>query len=191
MNNGVSLLIINYGTPGLVTNFLVSIEKNIENKENFEVIIIDNGFPYKGDSRKVISPTNFLFRIQFIQNPKNSYASAINLGVRFANYNILIVANSDIEILPQFSYNYILNIFEQNEKIGVIGPQLVYPDGSWQRSFGPFPSLAELIISLIFFDALNHVLHQQLMTKKRLPKIKRSVDYVDGAFMIIRRKCFD
>lgn len=191
MDNGISFFIVNYGTPRLVTNFLVSIEKNIKRKENFEIIIIDNNYPYKGDLRKVIMPTNFSFRIQFVQNPKTSYASAINLAAQFANYNILIIANSDIEILPQFSYDYILNIFRQNERIGVIGPQLVNPDGSWQRSYGPFPSLLELIFSLCSLDALSHALQKCLMSKKLLPKIRRQVHYVDGAFMMIRRKCFD
>jgi len=191
MNDSISLLIVNYDTPKILVNFLTSIEKNIKQKENLEVIIIDNGYPYKGDSREEILPLKFSFKIQFIQNPRTSYASAINLGASLAKSDLLIAANSDIEIPPQFSFGPLINKFKQGKKIGVIGPQLIYPDGSWQRSYGPFPSLSELIFSMILVDALNRAISKHLFAQSLLSNNEKDVDYVDGAFMGISRKCFD
>jgi len=191
MTEDVSIIIINYGTPDLIRNFLKSIKENIVCRNNLEIIIVDNAYPAKGDSRQQINQNESSVDIQFVQNPKASYASGINSGYSRASYNIIILANSDIEIPKTFSLSNVLDEFNKNPKIGIIGPQLVYPDGSWQRSYGPFPSLLELIFSLCSLDAFSHALQKFLLSKNLLPKTRKQVHYVDGAFMMIRRKCFD
>ena len=191
MSYGISLLVVNYGTPELLKSFLFSIENNIKRKDNFEVTLIDNNYPRKGDSRKVIMPSEFSFKIQFVQNPESSYASGINLGANLASYDIIIAANSDIEILPQFSFEPFIDIFKQDARIGIIGPQLLHSDGTWQRSYGPVPSFKEAISSLMLFDAFSHAIYRYFMSKVLLSRRIKEVEYVDGAFMVIRRKCFE
>ena len=191
MIEGVSIIIINYGTPDLLVNFLQSISNNTERLRNLEVVIVDNAYPIKGDSRRFISPKDTTLNMRFVQNHQASYASGINLGYRQTTHNIVILANSDIEIPKTFSLRNMLDEFNKDPKIGIIGPQLVYPDGSWQRSYGPFPSLLELMFSLCSLDAFSHALQKCLMSKNLLLKTRRRVHYVDGAFMMIRRRCFD
>ncbi len=189
-NHGVSLIIVNYGTPELLSNFLASIDRNIIKKGNLEAIVVDNDYPRKGDSRQTVEALNLSFKIHLTHNHKNSYASAINRGAQFANNDILIIANSDIEIPQNFSFEPIISAVDQNSKIGVIGPQLIYPNGRWQRSYGLVPSLKELLLSIALLDAFIHALYRYVMTWRLFPRKIRSVEYADGAFLIIRRACF-
>lgn len=72
------------------------------------------------------------------------------------------------------------------------GPQLVFPDGSWQRSAGRLPSLISGVAGLLLFEsvlngleALRHWWNRDRGRRGR----PRSVGYVDGAFMVVRREC--
>ncbi len=191
MNFGYSIIVVNYGKYDLLMNFLNSVEKNIDKRERFEVIVVDNNLPNNKKTGSHIDTSKFNFKLKIVKNNVNSYSSAINLGVKCANYDIIIASNSDIEILPQFAFAPITRIFEQDSQIGVIGLQLLYPNGMWQRSYGFVPSLKEGMIYLLLIDALAHAFYK-LLNKNGISFSKmKKVGYVDGAFMIIRRKCFD
>lgn len=189
--NGISIITVNYGTPRLLMNFVNSLEKIIDIKEQIEVIIVDNGYPHLGDSRSILSPTCYSFKIYFLQNDRTSYASAINQGAQIASRDILVAANSDIEIIPGTKLAPVIELMSDNPKIGIIGPQLVYPDKTWQRSYGRIPSIKEAIISLSLLETVQHSIYRYLWAQKIKFFKTKIVDYVDGAFMFINRKCFD
>lgn len=191
MSDRISLIVVNYGTPRLLTNFLVSIDENIDDKTHLEVIVVDNGFPHKGDSRKICKPHKFSFRLKFAQNHQTSYASGVNCGVRLATNDIIVVANSDIEISPKTSLESLTSILKQDARVGIVGPQLLYPGGSWQRSYGLLPSIQEGLNSLFLLDGLIHGINRFLLARNMVSTTAKNVGYVDGAFMIIRRTCFD
>ncbi len=185
-----SIIVINYGTPDLVLRLLKSIANAAQGLVP-EVIVVDNGYPQKGDSRGVVHPERFPFPILFVQNPASSYASGVNRGAAQASGEYFALSNSDIQLLPDSPLLPLLHWLDERPRIGVAGPQLVYPDGTWQRSYGRFPSLREAVISMTMRDSLGNGITAWAFRhgwKSRRPK---AVDYVDGAFMVVRRSCFE
>jgi len=185
-----SIIVINYGRCDLLANFLNSICNSSDLRLVNEVIIVDNGYPQKGDSRDVINSSTFPFKIQFVQNAESSYASGVNRGAALATGEILIISNNDVELLPGCSIQPMLDYLQENPRVGVVGPQLIYPDGSWQRSYGQFPSLREVIISLMMLDSICNGIRKLLFRYNWLGRRPKKVDYY-GAFMVVRRSCFE
>lgn len=192
MAKGVSIIVINYGRSDLVMNFLDSIRNSADSKVVSEVVIVDNGYPQKGNSRDVINVSSFPFKIKFVQNPESSYASGVNRGAALAKEEVFIIANNDIEFLPNHSIQPLLECLLHDPSVGIVGPQLVYPDGTWQRSYGRFPSLKEAVESLTMIDSIrNEILKRTWPCLWSVGIKSRLVDYIDGAFMAVRRQCFE
>jgi len=132
---------------------------------------------------------NFLVKI--VDNLQNSYASSVNCGVAVGHGDILVISNNDFEWLPNSSIQVLFDHLRREPRIGVVGPQLVYPDGTWQRSYGRFSSVWETFTSLTMFDSLWHGIIMWVFRHNWLPRWPKKVDYIDEAFMVVRRSCFE
>ena len=187
----LSIIVVNYGISELLLNFLNSIQNSSDSTLVQEVIIVDNGYPFKGDSRDVIDISSFSFKIKFVQNPESSYASGVNRGVALASQETLVISNNDIEWLPGVSIQPLVDYLWRESRVGIVGPQLVYPDSSWQRSYERFSSLKCALISLTMLDSLWHGIIAWAFRHDWLSRQPRIVDYVKGAFMVVRRSCFE
>lgn len=188
---GVSIIVINYGRADLVMNFLESIRNSTDSRLIEEVVIVDNGYPKKEDSRNVVNASSLPFKIKFVQNPESSYASGVNRGAALATGKIFIIANNDVQLISNCSIQPLLDHLWGDPHIGIVGPQLVYPDGSWQRSYGRFPSLKEALESLLMIDSIKNGICIMAFHCNWLKRRPKTVNYVDGAFMVVRRSCFE
>jgi GT2 family glycosyltransferase len=187
----VSLIVITYGKQQLARNLVDSLRAHRDRTAIREVVIVDNGYPDQGDSRQLLSPGDYPFPVRFVQNPGRSYSTGINLGAAASDGPVLIVSNSDVEWLPDFSIAPLLDHLAAHAEVGVAGPQLVFPDGRWQRSAGPFPSIREILGSLLMLEVLRNGLAAAWLARGQARATIRTVDYIDGAFMVISRRCFD
>ena len=183
----LSFIIINYNTKDLLFNCLNSISVAIEDINNlvYEIIVVDNA-SVDGSSEMVIKtfPT-----VKIVQNFTNKgYAYAVNRGIESALGEYLLILNSDI-IFTNNCLLPLLNYSKNNPRIGIIGPQLIYPNGNLQRSYGSIPSLSQAFLD-VFFIRFIWIQIKNIL-KKRLgyefDKKSKSVGYIDGASMVIRR----
>lgn len=186
----ISIITVNYGRPDLVISFLHSVCRSADLSMISEVIIVDNGYPQKGDSRNVIDSAVFPVTVRFVQNAGSSFASGVNQGAALATGEGLIIANNDVELLPGYSIKPLADYLRKEPSAGVVGPQLVYPDGSWQRSYGRYPSLREAMISLAVLEPMWNGIRRLLFRHGWRVSRAREVDYIDGAFMVVRKTCF-
>jgi len=187
----LSVIVLNYGVYGLLSNFLQSMICHTDSNLVRDLVIVDNGYPLQGDSRDRVDASLFSFKTKFVQNSESSYASGVNRGVTLASEETLVIANNDIEWLPTSSINSLVDCLGRDPRIGVMGPQLIYPDGRWQRSYGRFPSVWEAFISLTMLDSLWHGIIMWAFRHNWLPRRPKRVGYIDGAFMVVRRSCFE
>lgn len=187
---GVSLIIVHYGDPGLLWNLLASLEQHPDKKLIDEVIIVNNGLSLdKGERVRLETYKNLPVKIA--DNPQNSYASGVNHGVATSHGDILVISNNDVEWLSNSSIQVLLDYLRREPHIGVVGPQLVYPNGTWQRSYGRFPSIWEAFTNLTMLDSLWHGIIMWAFRHNWLPRRPKRVNYIDGAFMVVRRSCFE
>lgn len=185
----VSLIVVAYGAKHLVSNLLNSLKAHPDRSAIREVVIVDNGFPEMGDSRHTVNPADYPFPVLFAQHHGRSYSRSINIGAALCTGSVLILSNDDVEWLPGYSLIPAVKELLSHPDVGVAGPQLVFPDGRWQRSAAPFPSLREAIGSLLLLGVLeNRVASARLSRGAVTPS--EDVDYVDGACLVVSSACF-
>lgn len=132
--------------------------------------------------------------VKIIQNKERmGFAENVNQGFsekESGKYYVLI--NPDIICSPDV-FNNLIEFMDANPKVGVAGPQLLNSDGSVQPSSRGFSTpLAVLVRGLhldgVFkeFEFLKSYLQRDLSRNQ-----SSEVDWVTGAFMVIRRQAIE
>ncbi len=134
-NIDLSIIILNYnGYKDTIDcyNSIIEKTKNI----NYEIIIIDN----KSTDDSVMMLNN-LKNIIFIEADYNcGFSRGNNLGIKEAKGDYIILLNNDTELIND-ALSIMVDFMKNHPDAGAIGPQLYYPNGSLQKSYGPFHSL--------------------------------------------------
>lgn len=164
----LSIIVVNWNKKNYLRKCLKSInEKTIY--PNYEIIVVDNGS--KDGSVAMIK--NEFPEVKLIANKKNmGFAKANNQGITYAintESNYLFLLNNDTEIIDKNWLNELINFSKSDEKIGVVGCKLIYPNGDIQFA-GAYVNSAG-IGKHITSDIKNPV----------------KVDYVTGAAMLIKK----
>ena len=135
----VSVVVVNYRTPDLTAQAAAS--ARIERAP--EVIVVDNG---SGDDsvdalRSLVSGS-----IQLVESHVNGgFARGANLGACRASGDVLVFLNSDARLQPR-SLMRLTDAVTASGGRAIIGPRLVEPDGTVQRSAGLVPKPLDLVI---------------------------------------------
>ncbi|NWF56550.1 MAG: glycosyltransferase family 2 protein [Syntrophaceae bacterium] len=179
------MLLVTYNHRDFVQTCLRSILPAAADNSR-EIIVVDN---HSSDGTGALIRRLFP-RVQLIENRKNlGFARAANQAFRESSGEFLLLLNPDILVLPGTIEEMIAYI-RQNEKIGVLLPKLVNPDGSLQfscRTFcHPFTLfLRRAPLGWFFSDHPSVRRHLMMDWDHRQP---REVDWGLGACMLIRRK---
>jgi N-acetylglucosaminyl-diphospho-decaprenol L-rhamnosyltransferase len=130
-------------------------------------------------------------------NEKNlGYAGSNNRAMReFTTQPYIWLLNSDTET-GRHSLEQLYTYMEAHPEIGSLGPQLVYPNGSFQSVGGYFPNPLNVFLYLIPLTKLLPVaikckLHQIAAFPQPIPREGVELDYVTGAAMFLRKKSLD
>jgi GT2 family glycosyltransferase len=148
-------------------------------------LVVDNG---STDETLQIIAAGFP-EVRVLHNPLNGYARAANLGLRNTTSKIALVCNADVTF-PSGAIRALTEFLERRPKIGVLGAQQVYPDGSWQRSWGLATGVTEVLVEACGFTSLRNGL-RKVLWPRQLNCRAIEVGYIDGAMMAIRRAAFD
>jgi hypothetical protein len=181
-----SLIVIHYGDPSLTESLLESLQSHPDSLYFDEIVIVDNGCGLTDSEIESFSSTELVTKV--VQNQGTSYASGVNIGVEASTGEFLIICNNDIEWVVGNSIGPALATLTK-EGVGIVGPQQVYPDGSWQRSFGKLPTVSNEICSLLFLDTVSLFLSRLLFQLGVCRVVTK--EYIDGAFLLIDRNCFE
>ena len=148
-------------------------------------IVVDNG-SQDGTVEMVRSEFPEVKVIQAGQNV--GYATALNVGVKETSSSFVLAANPDTIFLEN-SLQTLADFLNNTPRAGMAGPQQFFPDGAWQRSYGDVQGISEGIKALMGITSVKNVIRRRLSA--HLHGRPRSVGYVDGAVMMIRRAAFD
>ena len=138
----VSIIIVNWNTHELLRACLNSINSF---GIGAETIVVDNG---STDGSVQMVSDEFAW-VRLIRNAENcGYARANNQAIKVCNRKFLLLLNSDAQ-LTDGALEKMVGCMEENDKIGICGPRLIYPDGRDQWSYGDLPVLLWEILGLI------------------------------------------
>lgn len=190
MNNlpiKLSIIIVNYNTLELLKHCL---SKLLEMKLDLpvEVIIVDNCS--RDGSREWLTQIGSQ-KIRVLALSENrGFAGGSNAGIRISIGEYVLLLNTDA-FPTAGALMTLVTYLEQHPRVGIVGPQLLYENGDWQPSTGLYPSPKSAFLGAVGLVSLKHFF--QKISWPITGKWWRpcSVEYVDGACMLIRRTVID
>jgi N-acetylglucosaminyl-diphospho-decaprenol L-rhamnosyltransferase len=110
------------------------------------------------------------------------YGRGVNRGAAVAPKRpYLLVSNPDV-VVHEGAVATLVAFLEQHRSVGIVGPQIVRPDGTVYPSRRVFPN---------FWLAAPLWPGNPATRKYRSPRSDGTVDWVSGAFFLVRREAFE
>jgi N-acetylglucosaminyl-diphospho-decaprenol L-rhamnosyltransferase len=148
-----------------------------------DIIVVENG--EAGSTMPALSGQ----RVVLVEPNMNlGYGRGVNRGVAAApRRTYLLISNPDV-IVHEGAVDELVQYLDSHPSIAIVGPQILRPDGSVYPSQRVFPNfwLAGLHAILAPLWANNPA-----SRRYRSPRADGSVDWVSGAFFLVRRESFE
>ena len=141
----VTVIIVNYRTPDLT---LVAAASAIQAGTD-GVLVVDNSAPDQGLGRLARQPS-----VDIVDLQRNmGFGAAANAGSRKAPGESLLFLNSDAEIASG-GIQALKSALANWEGRAIVGPRLVSPNGTVQRSAGLLPRPSDLVVRALGLHAI-------------------------------------
>jgi GT2 family glycosyltransferase len=123
---------------------LDSVQSTNQN-EKFQVVVVDNA---SSDETAEIINEKKTKNLDFIQNTVNvGFTKAVNQGVKIAGGEYILILNPDTQ-LTEGSVERLMETISSDSTIGLVAPQLRFPDRNIQYSCRRFPTFWNVITEM-------------------------------------------
>ena len=169
-----SIVTVNYKTAEKVGELYDSLATYLV-PGSYEFILLENNSG-EGQNKLLNKKFDQKKEVHLIALKQNlGFGGGYKEAVRFAQGEFLVLINPDIVLTSNILETLEVAI-EQDSKVGIVAPQLMNADGSFQGNAREFPKVLDLLC-------------------RRLGKVKPrllpgSVPWVQGSFMMMRRRFF-
>ncbi len=177
----VSVVVVTYNT-------LPWVERALESVRGHETIVVDHG---STDGTVELVRERFP-GARLIQQENKGLGGGSNAGMRVASGDYFLLLNSDawavddaVERLAAFA--------DEHPEAAVVGPRLLNPDGSLQRSVRGFPSLWRLATEYLFLRKLaprSRALNAFYGAGFDHDEVQEA-EFLMGAVLLVRREAAD
>jgi N-acetylglucosaminyl-diphospho-decaprenol L-rhamnosyltransferase len=177
----LTIVIVTHNTKDLVGNLLASIAADTTLHRLLEnIIIVDNGSTDGTESIVEDLP----LPLKYLRQDRNlGFAAAVNKGFSLVASPYVLFLNSDTQLIAGDTAK-LLAYMEDHPETGICGPQLIYPDGSPQRSYAFPPALLFEIVPLSILGAL---LPGRYAVRAGSPSRPQEVQSLIGAALMARK----
>jgi hypothetical protein len=186
---GLSVVIVNWNTVDLLDGCLQSVVDNVPPDGRVEIVVVDNAsVDGSVDHLGSVWPS-----VRVIANDENvGFCRANNQAIRLTVAPYVLLVNTDAR-LTNGCVDTLLGYLERDSKAAVVGPRLVYADGSFQRwTAGRALSLRSCATYLLGLDRL--VPRHRVFWGMYLPydtPVACTTGWVTSAVMLLRRAALD
>jgi hypothetical protein len=180
----LSVVIVSWNVRALLQRALTSTRRSWGARDDLELIVVDNG----STDGSVAMLQQAFPAVELITNTTNrGFSSANNQGLARASGDYLLLLNPDTEIVDD-ALPRMVEYMERHPRVGMLGPQLRFPEGDVQSSRRRFPTLPILFLESTWL--------QGLLPRRRLARYyvqdrpddqTQPVDWITGAAMLTRR----
>jgi N-acetylglucosaminyl-diphospho-decaprenol L-rhamnosyltransferase len=178
----ISVVIVSWNVRDLLRQCLRSI---LDAGYSIEVIVVDNA---SADGSVEMVRAEFP-AVHVIANAENrGFPAANNQGIAVARGRCVLLLNSDAEVVGD-ALATMVAFADEHPDVGVVGPQLLDPDGSVQSSRRRFPTLATAFFESTWLQpcAPRRLLERYYVCDQPDDAVQ-DVDWVQGAALMARRE---
>ncbi len=154
-----------------------------------EAIVVDND---SSDSSAEMVQAEFP-QILLIANDRNrGFTAANNQGLSLSRGRHLLLLNPDTEVVGD-ALRAMVSYMDEHADVGVLGPQLRYPDGSLQASRRRFPTLATALVESTVVQEWwpDNRFIRRYTVADRPDNVVQQVDWLVGACLLVRRQVYE
>lgn len=180
----VSVSIANFNQGALLERCLRSIFENSEGT-SLEVFVVDNA---SKDGSVDMVREKFPNIVLIVNEQNKGYAFANNQAIERSEGRYVLVLNNDTIVLPS-ALPKMVEFMDEHPSVGLLGPRVLNPDGTLQRSCSNLPNFWRLTCRAFYIDKLfpgNRVTGNLFMSYWEYDSI-REVGMVSGCCMLVRR----
>lgn len=185
----LSVISVSYNTRDLLRGCLDSVISTLGSQLEYELLVVDNA----STDDSVVMVRDCFPQVRLFDNLENlGFAAGSNQAIAESSGRYVILLNPDT-VVREGALDGMMRLLEGRSNIGVVGPKLLFPDGSFQHSAFSFPSLA-----MIFLDFFP--LHHRLGNSRVNGRYPRGlyemgepfpIDHPLGAALMVRRQVID
>jgi hypothetical protein len=153
-----------------------------------EIIVVDNG----SEDGSVEMVRRDFPNVRLIANQDNrGFPAANNQGIAVAAGRYVLLLNPDTEILDE-ALARLVAFADDHPRAGMVGPQLLNPDGSVQSSRRRFPNLVTAFFESTWLEpyAPRRLLDRYYLLD-RPTDATQDIDWVTGAAVLARREAIE
>jgi N-acetylglucosaminyl-diphospho-decaprenol L-rhamnosyltransferase len=179
----LSIVIICWNDLKVIENCLRSIFESTH-QIKFEVIVSDNG---SIDGSIELIRTQFPL-VQIVENRANlGFAKGNNVGIGLALGQYILILNPDT-IVQEHSLDRWIEYADRHPAVGAFGCRVHNPDGTYQRSARPFPTISRYLVSALGLRFLGRLKNLVLSDEYEGWKgdTEREVDWQSGCCVMFR-----
>ncbi len=184
----ISIIIVSWNAKEFLSECLQSLTAETDNHCS-EIIVVDNA---STDGSLELVQKHFPHVKLIRSNTNVGFAKANNIGIRQSIGRYVAFINSDVKVL-EGCLNRILAYMDKHPDIGMLGPKILNPDSTVQRSFMRFPTLWNNLCRALALDTLfpKSKLFGDLFTTFGSYDTIRTVEVIFGCFWMVRREALN
>lgn len=184
----VSIVIVTYNSASVIGACLDSLAADCASGLA-EVIVVDNA---SGDDSVDVVRRKYPWAALVAGRENLGYSKGVNLGMQQARGRFLLVLNPDT-VVHRGTLRRLIDFAEKTPDAGIIGPKLVFHDGTVQLSCRRFYTFRVLVMRR---TPLGKLFKNDRAAREHLMldfdhESTREVDWVLGAAMFVRREAVD
>lgn len=182
----LSIIIVHWNTPELLTECLYSLDANERNLD-YEVVVVDNA------STRDINEVGMRFNVghfNFLKLEKNiGFGRACNYGVSHSKADTLLFLGPDTRLIRQDTLLGTYNKFLSVPNVGTFSCGLLNEDRTQQKHYFNFPEVNKTIWEW-WWETTNHIPAVFRRRRQRRQKLLEEVDMVIAHCLMVSKEVF-
>jgi len=182
----LSILIVSWNTRELLAQCLRSVYGSA-GELTLEIVVVDNG----SEDGSVEMVRRDFPQVRLVANDENKgFVRANNQALAMCRGRYVLLLNSDTKVLPG-SLEKPVQFLDEHPNAGIVGVRLLNPDGSFQASYTPFPTLRQ---EFLILSGLGRWLIRPAFPSHGTQAdrgAQRIEGYIEGAYMMARSDAVD
>ncbi|NVO86110.1 glycosyltransferase family 2 protein [Hymenobacter terrestris] len=184
----LSIIIVNMNHLNKLKNLFNSLFGKEKTARTHEIIVVDN---CSTDGSVAYIAANYPSVIIHQNDKVRGFAANNNQGVNISSGQYIFICNPDVIVLPG-AIDEMLGFYERNPGVGIVCPQLLNSDLTFQPSVRRFYSLKVVALRVLTWGndaSTNKDIRKYLMLDFDKSKIQ-FIDWALGAAMVLKRSVY-